>query len=167
MSIPACGVDEAAQGDAAQQRLSLVKPKAQPELPSAKTPKVDVSQQETPEQRLRRLANEGTRDNCLEMLQQALGASSHEYRESDCSLKFKKGASQYIQAYLNNADATIKGGMLTFTCRSDMIGGCVNNGSTPIGQPPPKTTGWHVNPDADAAALQRCLDFLHERCKEM
>ncbi|MEZ4385365.1 MAG: hypothetical protein R3A79_28820 [Nannocystaceae bacterium] len=170
LCLAGCGVDEVAQGDAAQQRLSLVKPVNKGKLPAGAvekpTPKVDVERPETPEQRTRRLANESTRDRCLEQLQAALGATSHEYNEQECSLKFKKGANSYIKALLNSADATMEGRKLIFRCRSSQLG-CVYEGSTPYNQPQPSTVTWTVNNDADVAALQRCLDFLHERCKQM
>lgn len=172
-SAPACDLDEAAQGEAAQQRVSLT-PTADAKLPSTQTPpkipteqtppKIDLSQEETQEQRLRRLENEGRRDRCLELLEAALGATRTEYRESDCTLKFKKSADSYILANLNRADATVKGGKLIFSCRDPKsTSNCVGS-SSPVQT---NTVGWQISPDADGAELQRCLDFLHERCKEM
>lgn len=171
-SALACDVDEVAQGEAAQQRVTL-KPtakaelpgsQAKPQLPDPTKPQVDIRQEETNEQRLRRLKNEGTRDRCLEMLEAALGATSSEYRESDCTLKFKKNASNYIFANLNYADAKVEGRKLSFTCRDkERQGNCVGSNS-PVES---STVGWQINADASGGDLQRCLDFLHERCKEM
>ncbi len=181
LCIPACGADKAAQGDGAQQKISL-KTKAnvvgpvhtsgaKDQFVDAKpSSKVDVTkhQKETPEQRLRRLKNESERDRCLELLKQATQSQDIEYRENTCVLKLKKNANQYVQANLNYADATASSSAVTFTCRpKGRIGDCVSNGSTPIGSEPPRTAGATVYGDANASELQQCLDFLHERCKQM
>ena len=171
-SAPTCDVDEVAQGEAAQQRITLEQtapaklPDSQtkPQLADPSKPQIDISEEETNEERLRRLKNEGTRDRCLELLEAALGATSSEYRESDCTLKFKKDASNYIFANLNYADAKVEGRKLSFTCRDkERQGNCVGSGS-PVDS---STVGWQLLSDASGAEVQRCLDFLHERCKEM
>lgn len=126
--------------------------------------KVDVTQKETNEQRLRRLKNDKTESDCIELLEEASGGSV-EYNEGQCSIKIKKG-SQYLHVYLEKADVSVSVKQITATCRSSNKSQCVSEDGPDVNK---GVGSFQVffKTNADATKAKKCLDFLHQRCKDM
>jgi hypothetical protein len=162
-AVAICGIAFASTGISQTKTTTTKKTTTVPTGTKASSKKVDVTQKETNEQRLRRLKNEQTEKDCLELLKKGSGGSV-EYNESKCTIRIRKGG-QYLNVYLEKANVSVRADRVVATCRSSNTGQCVSEDGPDVNKNVASIKMFFQNDEV--AKANQCFKFLHEKCKDM
>lgn len=161
VAVAICGIAFASTGISQTKTTTTKKTTTKVTTESKTSKKVEGTDRETNEQRLRRLKNDQTEIDCIEKIKAATRAERVEYNEGQCKLEIRRsGNTPNAHVWLGVTDWSVSTNSMTFSCRTGQKGQCAEGNRN-------SETSVSVPLYGSNSGLKQCLDFLHQRCKEM